>query len=295
MKIGHRSAVLAVSLWMMAGSVTAVADSQRELTLASTRVTAPPVIDGNGDDAVWRGAATLSFDAVGVWGPSLGTSANVTVQSVYTDTHIAFLVRWNDATRDDEMHKPWVWNPSNKAYEQGMQQEDAMALAFEHTGPFLIDMLSHVDAVWDLWTWKATRSDPVGYALDKTHRYSTTKPNGKAKEYPSRTGAPVWIQRPNDAGESTQKPRPAPTKYEGNVVPQYAIQQPNGSAADVRAKGHWANGRWTVELLRKLDTGHADDTVFNPTRAYAMAVAVQDRTGDMDKASPPMRLRFDVR
>lgn len=168
-----------------------------------------------------------------------------------------------------------------------------MALAFELSGPFSADMLSPINAVWDIWTWKATRSDPVGYALDKTHRYSTTKPEGKSKQYAARNGSPIWIQRPDDAGESTQQSLAAPNEYSTDVVPAYALRTPSGSAADVRAKGRWENGYWTVELLRKLNTGHADDTAFDPARRYAMAVALQDRTGDMDKASAVIQLEFE--
>lgn len=264
-------------------------------TLWAKRVAALPVIDGSGDDEAWRGARALEVTAVGVWGANVGKTTKVAVKSVYTDTHIAFLVSWEDATRDDKAHKPWVWNAENKAYEQGKEQEDAVALAFEHTGPFTADMLSHVDAVWDLWTWKATRTDPVGYAQDKTHRYSTTKPQGSAKEYASRTGAPVWIQRPEDAGSSVQMSQKAPATYSGDVLPQYTATVPGGSAADVRAKGRWQGGRWTVELARKLNTGNPDDTAFDPARAYSMAVAVQDRTGDMGQASPLIRLMFEPR
>ena len=263
------------------------------LTLKAKHTQTPPIIDGAGDDEVWRAATPLNLDAIGVWGTSIGKSAKITIKAIHTDSHIAFLMRWEDATRDNKMHKPWVWNAEKKAYEQGKEQEDAMALAFEHTGPFTADMLSPVDAVWDLWTWKATRSDPVGYALDKTHRYSTTKPEGKAKEYPSRTGTPIWVQRPDDKGESTQKSLQAPSEYSGDVLPAYAIGEPAGSGADVRAKGKWENGYWTVELSRKLNTGHPDDTAFDPAQTYAMAVAVQDRTGDMDKSSAIVRLSFE--
>lgn len=261
--------------------------------LTAKHVRTLPDIDGSGYDAVWKSVQRSSLKLPGVWGPSIGTSSEATLQAVYTDTHIAFLVRWQDATRDDRTHKPWVWNAAKSAYEQGREQEDAMALAFELRGPFTADMLSPVEAVWDLWTWKATRSDPVGYALDKTHRYSMTATEGKSKSYPSRTGAPVWIQRPDDAGEPTQKSLSAPSSYRGDTQPGYLIKEPSGSAADVRAKGKWENGFWTVELVRKLDTGHSDDTAFDPARRYKMALAVQDRTGDMDKSSGVILLSFE--
>ena len=295
MMIKKETVVSLMALSLAGGCATHTPEFRQSapLMLKAKHVQALPMIDGADNDEAWKNAAPLSFNAIGVWGASLGKSSKVTIKSVYTDGHVAFLVRWEDASRDDKMHKPWVWNVEKKTYEQGKEQEDAMALAFEHTGPFTADMLSPVDAVWDLWTWKATRSDPVGYALDKTHRYSTTKPEGKAKEYPSRTGMPIWIQRPDDKGESTQKSLQAPSEYSGDVLPAYSANEPAGSGADVRAKGKWENGYWTVELLRKLNTGHADDTAFDPAQIYAMAVAVQDRTGEMDKSSTVIRLGFE--
>lgn len=290
--MSKQTVILFSALVLMGGCATQLT-LQPKATLTAKPVQSVPVIGGKGSDAIWDTAHTLHFNAQGVWGPSIGTSSPVAIKAVYTDSHIAFWVRWQDATRDDQRHKPWVWNAEEKSYAQGRQQEDAMALAFELSGPFSADMLSPVDAVWDLWTWKATRSDPVGYALDKTHRYSTTKPEGKSKQYTARNGSPIWIQRPDDAGASTQQSLAAPSEYSADVVPAYALKTPSGSAADVRAKGHWEDGYWTVELLRKLNTGHTDDTAFDPTRRYGMAVSLQDRTGDMDKASAVIQLEFD--
>lgn len=59
------------------------------------------------------------------------------------------------------------------------------------------------------------------------------------------------------------------------------------------AKGKWVDGWWTVEFARRLETGEADDTTFSSDRCYRMAVATFDRTGDMDKASGLIILRFD--
>lgn len=291
--MSKKTAIVCSMLAMLGGSAAAEPQPSSALTLIAKQVQTLPIIDGKENDAIWNAATALSLKAHGVWGPSIGTSTPVVIKALYTDNHIAFLVRWEDATRDDQAHKPWVWNAEEKSYTQSRQQEDAMALAFELSGPFTADMLAPMDAVWDLWTWKATRSDPVGYALDKAHRYARIKPEGKSKQYTARDGSPIWIQRPDDAGETTQKSLAAPSEYITPSVPAYALQQPTGSAADVRAKGRWENGYWTVELLRKLNTGHADDTAFDLARQYVMAVALQDRTGDMDKASAVIHLNFE--
>jgi len=81
------------------------------------------------------------------------------------------------------------------------------------------------------------------------------------------------------------KKQPAPTEHKGDTVPQFVPGKPTGSAADVRAKGTWADGKWTLVLARKLDTGNKDDTTFDPARSYKMALGAFDKTGDMDKPS----------
>lgn len=44
----------------------------------------------------------------------------------------------------------------------------------------------------------------------------------------------------------------------------YFYGPPTESRGDIRAKGIWKNGRWTLEMRRKLNTGNRDDMVFTP-------------------------------
>jgi len=55
------------------------------------------------------------------------------------------------------------------------------------------------------------------------------------------------------------------------------------------------HGRWTMEFMCKLDTGHTDATVFETNKTYAIVVAVRDRTGAMDKASSVICLEFEIK
>jgi hypothetical protein len=61
---------------------------------------------------------------------------------------------------------------------------------------------------------------------------------------------------------------------------------------DMRAKGAWSSGAWTLELPRRLETGNPDDTALDPRRSYNIAVAPFDHTGEMDKASGVIELAF---
>jgi hypothetical protein len=214
------------------------------------------------------------------------------LRAVRSATHLYILAQWEDATQDDTAHKPWVWDRSKNAYVEGPEREDMFAIAFEHRGEFTADMLSPVEGSWDVWQWKATRTNPQGYAMDRLHVYSKTQPQGKAKEHKARDGTSIWISRAEDAGKTVEGKVAAPKEFKGERVSQYVNSTPDGSASDVRAKGRWTDGKWTVEFSRALATGHDDDTRFDASRSYRMAVSTHDRTGDMDRASGTVLLTF---
>jgi hypothetical protein len=270
-------------------SATSAADNPK---LIAVKIAAAPNLDGKADEPSWASGRPVEIVAKGVMPKTRGTSSNVTVRAAYSDTHLYLLVQWSDATKSDSGHKSWVWDPAKNAYAEDSDREDALSVAFEHTGPFTADMLSGEDATWDVWHWKAFRTNPQGFAMDRSHRYFKTQPTGKANKHPAKRGEDVWIARPEDAGDTVEKQQPAPTEKTTARLPRYLPGTPTGSAADVRAKGAWADGKWTLEFARKLDTGSPDDTRFDIARAYKFALGVHNDTGDMDKATGVIELSF---
>ena len=154
-----RVAVMAVV--PMSGWVTADAGEEGSVQIESVAVTEAPDIDGRDSDRAWNLARGSRVTVREVDGDQNDRSSSVIIKSVRTASHIYFLVSWADTTRD-ATHKTWVWNAGKKAYEQGGDREDVLALAFEHTGVFDADMLSGVESVWDIWQWKAARTNPAG-------------------------------------------------------------------------------------------------------------------------------------
>lgn len=293
MKFSYRITVaiahLVLSSFCLIGLYAQAADAGK---LVAIKVDRPPTLNGQADDSAWQSAKPVEVVAEGVMPKTRGTSSMVTVRAAYTETQIYFLVQWTDATKSDAGHKTWVWDADRTAYVEDSDREDALSVAFEHTGPFTANMLSGDEAVWDVWHWKAFRTNPQGCAMDRTHRFFRTQPAVKANKHTVKDDGDVWIARPEDAGDTVEKKQGAPAAHQADRVPQYLHGQPTGSAADVQAKGAWADGRWTVELARALNTGHADDTAFDPSRAYKMAVGVHNDTGDMDKASGIIEFSF---
>lgn len=294
MRVAMTAGILAVAVLgysVIIGTSDAAPAEPGPPRLLCVRVTEAPRLDGVGADASWMQAPLLQLPAVRTLKPDGSEPVTVTLRAVHTDTHVYVLARWSD-TSADLSHKTWTWTAERSAYEEGADREDMLSLAFEHTGSFTTDMLAGVDAVWDVWHWKALRTNPQGFAMDKTHRYALAQPAGKAKQYTSRDGKPLWISRPEDEGGSVERKKAAPAANEGERVPQFEPGIPTGSAADVQAKGAWADGHWTLELARRLDTGHADDTAFRPGRTYRGAAATFDRTGDMDRSTDAFEIVF---
>jgi hypothetical protein len=81
-------------------------------------------------------------------------------------------------------------------------------------------------------------------------------------------------------------------------MPGYLLWIPNGSAADVRAKGdHVTNAQkrfstWVVEFRRPMVTGHPDDVDFDPLKEYNFALAIFDNSSRIHSGSGPLKLRF---
>ncbi len=272
---------------IMSASVTA------ETRLKAVRADKPPVLDGKFDDSVWAKAMELRLKAEGRSGPTEGQETTVVLKAAYDEDNVYLLLRWRDATKDDT-HKSYIWSDQKSAYEIGPDREDVASLSFPIRGEFTADMLSGREELWDVWHWKAHRTAPAGYAMDKTHVFFSTKPSGKAKKFHAKDGSEVWIARPEDAGGSVTRQHPAPGSKQTDPPVRYEAVTPSGSAADVRTGQSYREGWWTVEFARKLKTGYADDVEFSVPDTYPMAVAVFDKSEDEDHyTAGPIILEFE--
>ena len=187
---------------------------------------------------------------------------------------IYLLAIWDDPTKDD-LHKPYQWNEATHSYDKTERMEDRFAIAFAMSGDFSANKLDGSEFTADVWHWKANRSNPAGLAHDKWWRVSRT-PFERSREFRTIDGGTVYIARPSDAGDQLYKPVRYHLKQQ-DVMPLYEVNlQAQGSIADVSVKGVWRDGRWYLELSRRLDTGHADDVVIPPASTIEIAVALFD-------------------
>ena len=272
-----------------------------ETRLKAVRADRPPMLDGNDDDAVWSRAQELRLVAEATGGPHQGEKITVLLKAAHDDQRVYFLLRWQDATQD-VTHKTYVWSDEKSAYEAGPDREDVAALSFPIRGAFTADMLSGKEQLWDVWHWKAARTAPAGYAMDKTHVYSSIMPPNKANKFKANNGSEVWIARPEDAGAagstrgaggSATRQHRAPDSKQQTTPIHYEPVRPSGSAADVRTGHTHREGWWTVEFARKLKTGYPDDVDFSASTTHLMGVAVFDKSEDEEHyTTGPIALRF---
>jgi len=240
--------VVAALLAVAGLAPTAENPVQREPTPVSLPVrvvSRPPLVDGRGIDDAWRAVAWAE-----VADPGLAGEGKLAVKACTTGERLYLLVRF-PAREARRRHRPWHWDPVAQLYRSG--QETEMALS----------VLLFGEAMVDVWVWRAERTNAAGYADDG--RFDA------AAGFVPDAGDPCWESRP-------------PGDFAGPTLQRFYPRQPTGSQADVRARGTWEQGWWTVELSRRLTARNADDVTISPT---AMAM-IQLFTG-LPTAAPEPR------
>ncbi len=244
--------------------------AEPDTVLPVPEVEQAPTVDGTADDPVWARAPELRVPLQGAAG-----EVEVRVRGVWTEDRLFLLLRWEDPTRD-ALYRPWVWDPAEGTYRQNDQADDGLAVALYPAGVEDPCMLTGRDLEADLWIWRAFWSEISGLASDARLQISRVR-MPRSNPYPARDGSgQVWIREELDTGASGWSFF-IPVEFQGSVVPSYKPSRAAGSRADVRARGRWQEGRWTVELSRLLDTGHDDDRGVRPGERVPVALGVYDR------------------
>jgi hypothetical protein len=177
----------------------------------------------------------------------------------------------------------------------------------------------------DEWHWKAARTNPIGYLDDKwmdnmvltktqepdLHARREAAHHGDAKgegnlnysDNKTDDGRPKFMpaSKMTDS-QFLEKEKAISIDYlkisfnKGAAIPGYILARPKGSRGDVDAKGVWRNGRWTLEIGRKLvTTDKAHDVQFNDlNETYSFGIAVFDNDGMNVHTRPldPVALTF---
>jgi hypothetical protein len=259
----------------------------RETTLTSARVNDAPVIDGRAGESFWNTAPAITT-------LDYSSQRPITIRSVHTAGEIFFLVTF-PAETPSETHKTWVWDAKEEIYREGPDREDVFVFKWSMSGNSVDLRLRDAEPHrGDIWFWKAVRTNPSGYADDKWQSVSAT-PGPDSRKISSPSPGQLHFLRQGDTGKPAWDEKFF-FEYQGATLTKYAASQPDGSRADVRAKGVWSNKQWTIEFGRKLNTGHDDDVVFKPGAAHLFGVACHAMAYDTphEKWSQPLYRTGDV-
>jgi len=256
-------------------------------TITAGKVSEAPVIDGIDNEKLWQNAAQLVTRD-----PLAGI--DIYLKAVYTDKEIFFLVRFPDPD-ESRTHKSWQWDTKRNLYDLGKDREDTFIFKWNmESAPVDLSIYADNNYTADIWYWKANRTDPSGYADDKSHVFNSIA-SRNATGVTSRTGKTRYLLRLEDKGTSAYKSQ-IETVYKGEIMPRYKNRKPTSSRADVRARGIWQDGWWTIELARALDTGFEDDIQFSPSKSFEFGVSRYEIAGrEPDpKSNQPLHGAGDV-
>ena len=246
-------------------------DVKADQVVKSYKALQEPLVDGLETEDVWKNAeAVTTFDPI--------AQVQITIKTVYTDATIFFLVSFPDKD-ESRRHRSWAWNKLKEMYEEAQDREDVFVFKWKMDQATKdLSVFSDESYAADIWYWKANRTDPVGFADDKIQRLYNYAARD-THEHISKSGNKMYIERLGDAGKSAYRSE-IYVDYQGDLVQRYSLRQPESSRADVKAKGVWKDGRWTIEFARALVTGNGDDVSFQALdESYGFGVSRYEIAG----------------
>jgi hypothetical protein len=201
-------------------------------------------------------------------------------------------------------------------------------LSFEGGCEWFPSLLSGYEFEFDAWHWLAARTDPLGQSLDLSNAMRDQYFQG-LEGYPSRHEATAWnvkfddrtddrfhkqwfdldrtysrwpthstvfydskLDSGRDVSEFTNRLAPpvsAPVNPDRRL-PQFEPRALLGNDGDVKAKGNWEDGFWTVEFRRRLTTESGPSWDIQFVRLTQFSIHVFNGVERIDQASESGRL-----
>ena len=221
---------------------------------------------------------------------------------------VRIIAEWTDSTKNDQ-RKRWSFDGTN--WTQSLDNEDRVAFIWDMQNDGFASagncasmchppvMYTALNTFVDTWHWKATRTNPSGYADDK---YWNDGAGGTASGRKSDPGLEPYVNNvdggvpffmaEDDPGANASFLFAVPEGMKegvdhadgawtaGDVLPGYVHRRGSGSRVDVFSTGTYDGAEWSVTFRRKLDTGDATgDIDFEAGETYHFQVATWDNAG----------------
>ncbi len=304
-------------------------DDTGVMTITARYVKPPPA---GIDDAAWQRVAPVQVPVAGRLEMS-DVKGTVSTKALFTDGELYFLLSWEDPTRSIVKEswqfdgEKWFHLKGDEdrialLFEiDRINQFSSKSCAVVCHSPADLPRTQWKLATrspsekGDLWHWKAARSAPYQYVDDgwltvagnpsgsyrETGRRYDAGSGGDTKNETPDGSRPLYMQDPARKPlvpgflllEEAVRITDYSTFKAGDVIPYRLPVKPGGSRFDVKADSRHADGRWTVMLHRKFNTGQEDDVAFDPRKRFSFAIAVFDDTGgDHSKATRSLVLNF---
>ncbi|MCZ7648240.1 MAG: ethylbenzene dehydrogenase-related protein [Planctomycetota bacterium] len=217
----------------------------------------------------------------------------ITLKACHDGKTLYLLAVWKDLDASVE-HKPWTWDEPQAKYIAGKEREDRLALEFAMSKTFDECMMGGTPYVADIWHWKACRTNPSGAVDEEWHKVALDPFDVDGMEAISYANqgrdeeTTLYMLRVKDKGAVAFKELKPPAGKGEARLPAFAPQTPDSGQADVKAKGAWKDGRWTLEFARALKASRPDeDVTLKPGGHYFFAVAVFDKVSDEKHHTTP--------
>jgi hypothetical protein len=304
-------------------------DDTGVMTITARYVKTPPA---GIDDPAWQRVAPVQVPVAGRL-EMADVKGTVSATALFTDNELYFLLSWEDPTRSTVKEswkfdgEKWIHLKGDEdrialLFEiDRINQFSSKSCAVVCHSPadlpreqWKLATRSPADK-GDLWHWKAARSAPYLHADDgwltvagnpsgsyrETGRRYDAGSGGDNKNETPDGSRPLYMQdparKPSVPGFLLLEEAVRITDYStfkaGDKIPYRLPVKPGGSRFDVKADSRHADGRWTVMLHRKFNTGQEDDVAFDPRKRFSFAIAVFDDTGgDHSKATRSLALDF---
>ncbi len=298
-------------------------------TLTAVPVAAGPTLDGDDSDDAWTMAQAFT---VPVSGGKIGSvEATLKAVYTASDIYMLLQWPDATMSIDKNMwaFDGSEWTKTGNEDRFGILWNIDDSIAGFNTGGCAVTchagMWTNSDTEFgDMWHWKAARSNPMGYVDDKylnntaddedggrhgdggdsTYSDNADEDGDGAPDFVWSSNAPStppavsdalatrFLLRAEEAMYSQTNPLTGVAWESGDTIPGYRLREAGGSRSDVEALGVWADGVWTVEVKRALDTGanalkdgQKVDQVFEAGETYHFALALMDDTGSNHSVS----------